>query len=126
MWNLFLAWIPFWLALPIDALTEPTGQPPKSSALLAPLLTLGFFWLLFFPNAPYLVTDFIHLHPSRTSFGRPLPMWLLQFSPRQFVPLWYDVILVMAFAWNGLLLGFMSLYLVQRRCAASPARRGGG
>ena len=40
-------------------------------------------------------TDFVHLAPTRTG------------------TYWCDLILVMTFAWNGLLLGFVSLYLVQ-------------
>jgi uncharacterized membrane protein len=52
-------------------------------------------WLLFFPNAPYMVTDFIHLGESPT------------------VPLWYDGLMLSSFAWTALLLGFASVYLVQ-------------
>lgn len=88
VWNLFLAWIPFVLALAIyDGYRRGAGR--------AQLIVGGGLWLLFFPNAPYIVTDFKYL---RTWTGAPL---------------WYDVVLVSAGAWAGLLLGFISLYLVQ-------------
>ena len=88
VWNLFLAWIPFLLALGVyDGYRRSAGR--------VQLLAGGALWLLFFPNAPYIVTDFKYL---RTWTG---------------VPLWYDVVLVSAGAWAGLLLGFISLYLMQ-------------
>ena len=98
VWNLFLAWIP--LAFAVAAYVRARRRvDPLAVALLVP-------WLLFFPNAPYLLTDFIHL-------GRePAP-----------APLWYDALMLSAFAWTGLLLGFASLYLVQLivRQALGPA-----
>ena len=56
---------------------------------------LLLLWLLFFPNAPYMLTDFIHVGESPS------------------VPLWYDALMLSSFAWTALLLGFASLYLVQ-------------
>ena len=51
VWNLFLAWIPFLLALGVyDAARR------RASAWT--LAGLGALWLLFLPNAPYIVTDF--------------------------------------------------------------------
>lgn len=88
VWNLFLAWIPFWIALAL----EPLSQRFKSSWLSGLLLIA---WLLFFPNAPYILTDLLHLrvrHP---------------------IPHWYDLMLIATFAWTGLLLGYLSLYEVQ-------------
>lgn len=86
-WNLFLAWIPLLLAV---AVVKASRSGRRLS--LAPLLVL---WLLFFPNAPYVVTDFVHL---RDIGG---------------MPRWYDVIMLASFAAAALALGFVSLYLVQ-------------
>jgi uncharacterized membrane protein len=89
IWNLFLAWIPFGLAAALYD-RHRAGARPLS------LLPLGLLWLLFLPNAPYIVTDFKHL-----------------LAPSAVVPLWVDVVLIAAPAWTGMLLGFLSLYLVQ-------------
>src|SRR5215218_6509325 len=105
VWNLFLAWIPLWLAAALYDLDRRGVSP-------APLLGLGFFWLLFFPNAPYLLTEFLHLHPDFAVRERPLHV-LAGISPLRDAPLWYDVALLVACAWNGLLLGVVSLHLVQ-------------
>jgi uncharacterized membrane protein len=55
IWNLFLAWLPLVSALLLWALHQ---YAPRFKLFQWPLL-LG--WFLFFPNAPYLVTDFLHL-----------------------------------------------------------------
>ncbi len=86
-WNLFLAWIPLALALAAHA-----SYRRGHRVLTVPL---GMLWLLFFPNAPYMLTDFIHLRQSPTT------------------PLWYDGLMISSFAWTALLLGFVSLYLMQ-------------
>ena len=88
IWNLFLAWIPFALAV---FLYDRWRR--RQTGLL--LVALGGIWLLFFPNAPYIATDFVHLRQD------PL------------APYWYDAVTIAAFAWIGLLLGFASLYLMQ-------------
>jgi len=88
IWNLFLAWIPFALALAVyDGF--------RRGAARFPLVAGGVLWLIFFPNAPYIVTDIKHI---RTWSG---------------VPIWGDAILVGAAASVGLALGFVSLYLMQ-------------
>jgi uncharacterized membrane protein len=87
VWNLILAWAPLILAL----LVYDGYRRGGTLVRLAPALAL---WLLFLPNAPYIVTDFVHL------------------SARSRAPLWFDGVEVSAFAWTGMLLGFVSLYLV--------------
>jgi uncharacterized membrane protein len=87
VWNLILAWIPLMLAL----FAYDRYRRGTSVIRLVPALVL---WLLFLPNAPYIVTDFVHL------------------SAMPSTPLWFDGVEVSAFAWTGILLGFVSLYLV--------------
>ena len=54
-------------------------------------------WLLFFPNAPYVLTDLIHLD------GKQSPL----------VPEWYDLAMILSVALTGLIIGFLSLERVQ-------------
>ena len=89
IWNLFLAWIPFVLAYLAHAMSW------KKLLLYLVLPVTAFLWLIFFPNAPYILTDLNHLAKETTS-----------------APLWYDVILMVWFSWTGLLLGLVSLYLM--------------
>ncbi len=89
VWNLFLAWIPFLLAYFAYALSW------RKLLLYLVLPVTAFLWLIFFPNAPYILTDLQHLAREETA-----------------APLWYDVILMVWFAWTGLLLGLVSLYLM--------------
>jgi uncharacterized membrane protein len=88
IWNLFLAWIPFVLAV----FVYDRWRRRRGGMLL---LVLGGLWLLFFPNAPYIATDVVHLQHDPLS------------------PYWFDAVTIAAFAWMGVLLGFASLYLMQ-------------
>lgn len=87
--NLALAWTPMVLALGIFA-------AHRLRARSLTLAVLGAGWLVFLPNAPYLVTDVIHL---RTAWGG--------------VPWWFDAALIGSAAGTGLLLGYAALLVVQ-------------
>lgn len=89
IWNLFLAAIPY--AISTTLCIFPSWQ--NRWGLFAPLV---FLWLLFFPNAPYLITDLFHL------------------APKYNIPLWYDLLLIMSFVWNGMILAYLSLYDIER------------
>jgi uncharacterized membrane protein len=84
-WNLLLAIIPFLFSRKLAT--------QNKFGITAFLLIGG--WLLFFPNAPYIVTDIFHYHE------------------RPPVPKWFDLLLVTSAAWNGLLLGIASLMQVE-------------
>ena len=87
LWNLLLAWIPALFALVVyDGYRRGTALWRLAPAALG--------WLLFLPNAPYIFTDFVHLTADPQA------------------PLWFDGTVLSAFAWTGVLLGFVSLYLV--------------
>lgn len=84
IWNLFLAAMPLFFS----SLLLGAEKVTRSKIIFGGLLVS---WLLFFPNAPYILTDLFHLRK------------------RVNIPLWFDLVLLFSFAWNGLVLGFMSL-----------------
>ena len=90
VWNLFLAWIPFGIAYIIYI----TSIRRRWLYVIVPVSAL--LWLIFFPNAPYILTDLQHLSNAGGD-----------------VPVWYDVILLVWFVFTGLFLGMVSLFLMQ-------------
>lgn len=86
-WNLFLSWIPLLLAFLARAVSKRLGRLPVLIAFLS------VFWLLFFPNAPYMVTDLVHLS---VDYNRDLT--------------WHDAIMLFYYAQISLINGLVSLY----------------
>ena len=87
LWNLFLAWIPFQVSLLLSKL--------KTIKNIRAIIILSC-WLLFFPNALYVVTDLIHLEEENS------------------IPVWYDAIMLFMASLTGLMLAFVSLYKVEK------------
>lgn len=87
-WNLFLAWIPLLLSSCILAFNIKS----KIS-----LIFISIVWILFFPNSPYILTDLFHLRA------------------RNSIPIWYDLIVILSYAWTGLICGFISLNDIEKR-----------
>ena len=87
-WNLFLAAVPWFISMIVTS----RAIMEKSKILTVLLFVL---WILFFPNAPYIITDLYYLnsHPERM--------------------FWYDLIMILLFAWTGLLFGFFSLERIE-------------
>jgi uncharacterized membrane protein len=87
IWNLFLAFIPFFIANWLYLFRYRFNK-----ITVIPMVAM---WLLFFPNAPYIITDIIHLHPSK-DFGY-----------------WYNLLIVISCVWNALVMGLLSLNDIQ-------------
>ncbi len=90
-WNLVLAWAPLGFALVADRAAAAPGLERRRGRVLA----FSAAWLFFFPNAPYLFTDLVHV-----TWRRPPVFWM-------------DLMLILLFALTGLAVGFLSLYLMQ-------------
>lgn len=99
-WNLLLAWVPYLAGL--GTLHLWRRDPARPWRLLAPAL----LWLAFLPNAPYIITDFIHVRARAD-----LP-WLY----------WYDMVNIALLAWTGCVLGALSLGMIQRIVASYLGR----
>lgn len=84
IWNLFLAALPY-------LLTQIVYWYPYERMKNRTRLVLFLVWLALIPNAPYIITDLIHLH-NEYSFWK-----------------WFDLFIVFVFAYNGLILGILSL-----------------
>lgn len=82
-WNVFLAALPLYFSFKLDRAGKYSGWM---------LLVL---WLLFFPNALYIVTDLFHL------------------KQRADIPLWYDLLILFSAALIGIIMGFLSLQHVE-------------
>ncbi len=85
LWNLFLAWLPYTFSRYFG--NEQAGWKK--------LLLFGL-WLLFLPNAFYIVTDLVHLRlPSA-------------------VPVWFDAAIIFSAATAGLIMAFISVYRIEK------------
>ncbi|MBS1602024.1 MAG: DUF1361 domain-containing protein [Bacteroidetes bacterium] len=126
IWNLFLAYIPYALSTWLTARYGP-GRDDSNSPLgdqrwgsrrartfrawirrlrkRRLLIVLSFVWLLFIPNAFYMLTDLYHLSDG---------------SGHRKVPEWFDLALILSFAFNGLLLGVLSVRHMEKLFLPNP------
>lgn len=70
-WNTFLAWIPVALAVPLFRVWEPRSSPVRRSASWWAGLVL---FVLFLPNAPYVLTDLVHVRGDVHRLGPDGPV----------------------------------------------------
>jgi uncharacterized membrane protein len=84
VWNLFLAFIPFAITQWLPGNSRFMQSKMKMAVVL-------FVWLLFIPNSFYILTDLFHLDKFDSA------------------PKWFDLLLIFSFAWNGIVLGILSI-----------------
>lgn len=89
-WNLVLAVVPLVLSWWLVERVRSGGWLTWQQTLLTVV------WLSFLPNSFYLISDFVHLRETYE------------------INLVFDIVMLMSFAVNGLIFGFMSLYMVHR------------
>lgn len=92
IWNLFLAYVPYVI----------TGYLTRRSVRGVgkwPIALLFITWLLFIPNSFYIITDLFHLGDH--------------YNDRQ-APQWFDLVMILSFVWNGLLLGVLSVHQMEK------------
>lgn len=89
VWNLFLAYVPYFISSWLQSRPAVMENKWKFSAVF-------IAWLLFIPNSFYIITDLFHLS---VYYGAPL---------------WFDTALIFSFAWNGLVLGVLSVRQMER------------
>lgn len=83
VWNLILAIIPYLITMYLSSKEHINTWT----------LGVGFcVWLLFLPNAPYIITDLLHLNAIESQF------------------IWLDVLVVTSFACSGILLFYFSIF----------------
>ncbi len=93
IWNLFLAAVPYLISR--NLLRRPQWIEHRLRFAVA-----SISWLLFVPNSFYILTDLYHLHE------------------RAEAPLWFDLALIFSYAWNGLLLGVLSVRQMEKVISA--------
>lgn len=89
VWNLFLAYVPYFISSWLH-------RHPAWVASRWRFALVFVAWLLFIPNAFYIITDLFHIS---VYYG---------------MPLWFDVALIFSFAWNGVVLGVLSLRQMEK------------
>ena len=87
IWNIILAWVPYFLS----GFFKQENRNWRNAGVFAA-------WLLFFPNALYIVTDLVHINESEVTVQHA----------------WFDALLIFSASVLGLVLAFISLNRVEK------------
>lgn len=90
VWNLLLAWLPLLFAWTLVVRLQTTRWRSLENIFLT------FLWLGFLPNTFYIMSDLVHLNTTGS------------------ISILFDLVMFLTFAWNGFVLGYISLFLVHR------------
>ncbi|MDP4150337.1 MAG: DUF1361 domain-containing protein [Bacteroidota bacterium] len=93
--NLLLAFVPYIISYCLT--NRAAGRPGLWRRLTLAAGCLA--WLLCIPNAFYITTDLFHLTD-----------WYNDHK----IPTWYDLVMILSFAWNGFFLGVLSVRQMER------------
>ncbi len=96
LWNLFLAALPLFFALLLSRRAHLEKRGPLS-------ILWWVLWIAFFPNAPYMLTDLIHVQLFQYSFG---------FDTAPSRASWFGLVFIAAVVAVGCVCGYLSLYLL--------------
>jgi uncharacterized membrane protein len=108
VWNLLLAIVPYLIAA-AGVLLISRAREGRPRGLVA--AAVAVLWLAFYPNAPYIFTDFIHV--VNKTYLRAAPADWLGLGAL----LWYDLLMNAAFAFIGHFIGLVSMWLIQASLA---------
>ncbi len=89
LWNIFLAILPFIVSSIL------LWHSNKSNIKIHFLILGLLLWILLLPNAPYIVTDLIHIGNNHGA------------------PILFDTFLLFSSAWAGLILGMYSIFHIE-------------
>ena len=102
LWNIILALLPF-------IVSSTLLYYDKNEKLPTPMLLIcGLIWLLLFPNAPYIVTDLMHMTHGNS------------------IIVLFDTVILFSSAWTGLVIGMYSLshidQIIKRRYSIKASK----
>ena len=105
VWNLFLSMLPLAFAF----LARRSDTKGKSRASVA---VFSLLWLVFFPNAPYMVTDFIHVLDQSSYYLVEASTGHVAYNLS--IEAWMVLVHVAAGVFCGVIAGLFSLYIMHR------------
>ena len=103
VWNLFLSALPLVFAF----LAQRSASKENSGAYV---MVFSFLWFIFFPNAPYMITDFIHVSNQSSFYLVNTAAGTVSYNMS--IGPWLSMIHVATGVLCGVILGLFSLYMM--------------